>query len=41
MEEIEEIEKRIFFIEMADTLTDSDYRLLNNLNEKLRKLKGE
>ena len=39
--EIEEIEKEIFFIQMADYLEDSDYIRLDELNVELRTLKGE
>lgn len=40
-EHIKEIEKEIFFIQMADHLEDSDYRRLDELNSELRTLKGE
>ncbi len=40
-DEIEEIEKQIFFICMADHLSDKDYEILGELNKKLRILKGE
>lgn len=40
-DEIEEIEKQIFFICMADHLSDKDYESLDELNKKLRILKGE
>ena len=40
-ERINEIEKEIFFIQMADHLDSSDYRRLDELNAELRTLKGE
>lgn len=40
-ERIQEIEKEIFFIQMADHLSDKDYEILGELNKKLRILKGE
>lgn len=40
-ERIQEIEKEIFFIQMADHLDDWDYSRLAVLNEELRTLKGE
>lgn len=41
MNEVEELEKRIFFIQMQDRLASDDYELLDELNAKLRTLKGE
>ena len=40
-ERIKEIEKEMFFIQMADHLEDSDYKRLDELNSELRTLKGE
>lgn len=39
MNEIEELEKRIFFIQMQDRLSSDDYDLLNELRNKLKELK--
>lgn len=36
MSEAEKIESQIFFLQMADTLTSEDYRLLNELENKLK-----
>lgn len=41
MNKIEEIERQIFYIEMADHLEDSDYKLLDELNRKLKEVRGE
>ena len=41
MNEVEELEKRIYFIQMQDRLSSDDYELLDELNAKLRTLKGE
>ena len=39
MNEVEELEKRIFYLQMADTLTSEDYRLIDELENKLKELK--
>ena len=40
-EQIKEIEKKIFIIEMADKLSHDDYKRLEELRTELRTLKGE
>lgn len=41
METIEELEHRLFMLEMQDTWDSSDYRYANELEEKIKKLKEE
>lgn len=39
MNEVEELEKRIFFIQMQDRLSSDDYDLLNELRNKLKEIR--
>lgn len=41
MNEVEELEKRIFYIQMQDRLSSEDYDLLNELNNKLLQNRAE
>lgn len=41
METIEELENRLFMLEMKDVWDDSDYRFANELEKKIKKLKEE
>jgi hypothetical protein len=37
--DVEELEERIFYLRMADTLSSEDYRLIDELENKLKELK--
>lgn len=39
--ELEKLEKQEFFIEMADHLSDNDYRLLHEIHDKKQAIKTE
>lgn len=41
METIEELENRLFMLEMKDVWDSSDYRYANELEQKIKKLKEE
>lgn len=40
MNEVEELENRLFYLQMADTLTSEDYRLIDELENKLKEIRG-
>lgn len=40
-EELKELEKKYFMLQMQDTWDDSDYRYADELKTKIRKLKKE
>ena len=39
MKEVEELEKRIYYLQMADALSSEDYRLIDELENKLKEIK--
>ena len=41
MKTIEELENRLFMLEMKDTWDSSDYRYADELKQKIKKLKEE
>ena len=41
MEELEKLENALFILEMADRWEAEDYKVANELREKIKKVKGE
>lgn len=41
METIEDLESRLFYINMQDHLDHSDYKAMDEIRQKIKKLKGE
>ena len=40
-EKLEKLEERKFYLNMKDRWTANDYRIMNEINEEIRKIKKE